>query len=575
MSKGNSKNLQKDDRQKEKILLVLLPFWTPLIPPLGISCLKSFVQNHGYNVKTVDLNVEMPFRNIYGKYYDRLKEHIPQNKRGNFYNTGLDVLQGHMMAYLNFEDEMEYLELLHLLIRNNFYADVGESCVLELDELIQTFYKELEKYFLRLLKDEEPAVLGLSVYRGTLPASIFAARLTREKYSHIKIVMGGAIFSQGLELSSPNFRFFLEKTPYIDKVIAGEGENLFVKFLHHELPESLNVCSIGSINGEFLDISSADIPDFSDFDLQHYPYNAAYTSRSCPFQCTFCAETVYWGKFRKKSCQQIIAELRELKEKYGSQLFLMCDSLLNPIIADLAGEFLKSDLLVYWDGYLRVDKNVSSIENSFLWRRAGFYRARLGVESGSQRILDAMDKKITPSSISSSIFSLARAGIKTTTYWIVGYPGETEEDFRQTLNLIEELKDYIYEAECNPYRYFLTGQVASTGLAEKNKAVPLYQENTRKMLITQTWILDCFPSRKETYERINRFEEHCKKLGIPNPYSLSDIYKADQRWSELHDNAVPSLMDIRNRNVSVDECRKVQKSSFVKAVVNDEGDFEF
>ena len=66
--------------------------------------------------------------------------------------------------------------------------------------------------------------------------------------------------------------------------------------------------------------------------------------------------------------------------------------------------------------------------------------------------------------------------------------------------------------------------------------------------------------------------EHCKKLGIPNPYSLTDIDKADKRWKSLHLNAVPSLMEFKS-NTYLDECKHVKQYSFTSEVNTE--DFEF
>lgn len=571
----NGENRTNEQKVNEKILLVLLPYWMPLIPPLGIACLKSFLRGHGYGVKTVDANVEASFRNIYDDYLELLKASIPGHKQGNFYNIVNEVLQNHLMAYLNYEDEVEYRELVKIIIQKHFFIDAANRLFLDLNEKVKMFYKDLENYFLGLLEYEKPGILGFSVYRDTLPASMFACRLAKEKYPHVKTVMGGGIFSQSLELESPNLNYFLEKTPYVDKIIIGEGENLLLKFLRRELPVTQRVSCISDINQEVLNVSSAEVPDFSDFALDYYPYTAAYTSRSCPFKCTFCTDSIYWGKYRKKSPRQVVSDLKELSEKYQSQLFLMCDSLLNPIIMELANELVTYDLFFYWDGYLRVDKKACVLENTTLWRQAGFYRARLGVESGSQHVLDLMGKKITPALIKSSLINLASAGIKTTTYWIVGYLGETPEDFQQTLDIVEEMKDYIYEAEANPFTYFLTGQAGSPGFSKKNKIVPLYPGNAKNMLITQTWIIDGLPTRDETFERLNIFEEHCKRLGIPNPYSLHDIYKADERWKNLHVNSVPPIIDFKNKKALIDECRRVKKLSYIENIVKDEGNFDF
>ncbi|MFC2155234.1 radical SAM protein [Acidobacteriota bacterium] len=126
-----------------------------------------------------------------------------------------------------------------------------------------------------------------------------------------------------------------------------------------------------------------------------------------------------------------------------------------------------------------------SDENTLLWRKGGFYRARIGVESGSQRILDLMGKHINIAQVKTALTSLAAAGIKTTTYWIIKYPGETKEDFRETLDLLEELRDVIYKTNCNPFWYFLTGQPASEEWAQ-NRPMPLYSEKERESLLIQT-----------------------------------------------------------------------------------------
>jgi hypothetical protein len=163
------------------------------------------------------------------------------------------------------------------------------------------------------------------------------------------------------------------------------------------------------------------------------------------------------------------------------------------------------------------------------------------VESGSQRVLDLMDKKITVAQIKAAISSLAKAGIKTTTYWIAGFPGETREDFQQTLDLIEELKDDIYEAESNPFWYYLKALVKSDEWA--GHSISLYPEQATELLLLPTRVLDIEPSPRERYDRMKRFSLHCERLGIPNPYSMADLYQADKRWQQLHPQAVPPLND--------------------------------
>ena len=355
--------------------------------------------------------------------------------------------------------------------------------------------------------------------------------------------MGGGIFADQLAPGSPNFDSFLEKTQsYIDKIIIGEGEILFYKWLSGELPGEQRVYTREDINGEVLELSTVGIPGFSDSKINEYPYCAAYTSRSCPFRCGFCSGIRQWGKYRKKKPGQVLEELSQLSKNYRKHLFYFCDSLLNPTITELAEELEKSRLSIYWEGYLRVDKTAGEIENIRLWRRTGFYRAWLGLESGSQRTLDGMDKGITIQQTKNVVSGLASVGIKTSALVVVGYPGETEADFQQTLDLIGELSADLYEVWCSPFNFFMNAQVQSDKWTKKS--IPLYTGKLKDMLMLQTWTLKCEPSREESYRRMNRLTALIRESGIPMPYSLHDISQSDKRWKELHPDAVPPMIEL-------------------------------
>jgi hypothetical protein len=251
----------------------------------------------------------------------------------------------------------------------------------------------------------------------------------------------------------------------------------------------------------------------------------------------------------------------------------MSDLLLNPFITELAHEFTKVDFSLYWDGFIKVSDEVCDPEKVFLWRRGGLYRLGIGNESGSQKMLDLMNKKITVQQSKAAISNLARAGIKTTTFWLIGHPGETEEDFQQTLDFLEEMRDDIYYAEGNVFWSILAGRSQSREWLEQG--VPLYPERYKEMLMLETKTMDTVPSRAERYKRMIRFVNHCKKLGIQNSYSWDGIYKADQRWKKLHENAVPSLVEFTQRDKYINESRRVKKTVAVPTVVRDDGNWGF
>lgn len=564
-------------KKNEKILLVLLPYWAPVLPPVGLCRLKSFLQPYGYQIKIVDFVVKNETLEFYYGYFDVLKKCIPGEKQGNFKNIGHDVMRNHMMAHLNYKDEREYLDLVKTLVYKSYYADVDDPYIRELNQTVSNYYRILEEYFLFLLEFEQPDVVGSTVYRDTIAPSMFVLKLTREKYPHIKTVIGGGLFADSHIVGSPNFERLLEVTKdYIDKVIVGEGEILFLKYLRAELPHDQRVYTAADINGQVVDLKNAAPPDFSDLNIRKYSHLPGTASFSCKYKCSFCNEIQFRGKYRARDIKETAEEMVQLYNAVelnnvnkGHQLFFMTDSLMNPILNDLANELISRNVSMYYDGYYKVDAAAGDVNNTFSWRKSGLYRVRLGVESGSQKVLNLMHKGITVSQIKAAVTNFALAGIKTTTYWVIGHPGETEEDFQMTLDLVEELKNSIYQSECNPFLYHYCGQNSSDKWQEKR--LLLYPESAKDILVFDSWTLDMEPVREVAYERMHRFVEHCKRLGIPNPYSFKEIFDADRRWEKLQKFAVPSLDKFSETEDTIQENLK-QRLTVTKTRVDD-GDF--
>ena len=561
---------------KEKILLMVMPYMAPLCPPMGMSCLKSYLGHHGCDVKAVDVMSQLEIKEAAYKYLDTLKTFIPLFRQGYFFNVGIDALKNHFMAYIHHTDRKKYIRLVKLIVYKNYYVHIDDSQVSELNRVVEELFAKEKEYLHYLIQREKPTVVGISVYRGTEASSLFAFRFVKEKYPHIKTVMGGAIFSQELIPGTPNFQLFLEKTPYIDKIVIGEGEILFLKLLKGELDDGKRVYTSEDINDEIVDLSSIDVPDFSDFDLSKYPLIPSYTSRGCVYHCSFCTEASFWKAYRKKNVKKIVDDLEAGEQKYNRRIFVLTDCLINPVVSDLAREMIARDINIYWDVYLKVDKFTCDPEYALLWRRGGFYRARVGIETGSQRVLDLMDKRITIEQSKAALSSLASVGIKTTTYWAVGHPGETEADFQATLDFLREMQDDIYEAEADPFRYFYSGQGSSGSWASEYGHSLVYPEEFTEMLLVKTWTLNAEPSHEEIYDRLCRFKDHCRKLNITNLDSVSEIYNSDVRWKNLHKNAVPSFVELNDERW-VDEHRNVRHLLNTRntAAANEDVDFVF
>jgi hypothetical protein len=537
------------ESRSRRVLLCLLPFWSPLTPPLGIAVLKGHLQSRGFEISLADFNADAELWSLLAKYVDILRRWIPEQFHGNLFDYTYDVIHNHVMAHIHRTDDARYHELVGVLVQKNFVTPPPMEAVQQLVDCVDLFVRTLERKVLATVERENPAWFGVSTYTTTLGATLTALRAVRREYPEVRTVLGGGVFADHLAPGSANFSAILKVSePYLDAIVVGEGELIFEHVLSGATSGHGRVFNASEIGNRLVDLQSPAIPDFTGLRLSVYPQMATYVGRSCPFQCSFCSETVQWGKYRAKPGDFFVSELADLTGRYGGKAFLLADSLINPVADEIFQATSDASLGLYFDTYLRADPEVCDSARVARWRKGGFYRARLGIESGSPNILAAMNKKTTPAQIRTAIRTLGDHGIKTTTYWVVGHPGETNEDFEASLSVIEDCAGAMYEAEPHSFYYYPLGQVFSKKWGRDYGAVDLYGEQYADMLIARTWILNAYPGRAETLERVSRFVAFCRERGVANPYSLTDINEADSRWTAGHDAAGPPLIDLHNIN---------------------------
>lgn len=555
-----------------KILLLLMPFWDPLVPPNGIAHLKSYLTSKGFNILTRDLTISVQAQDTYQRYFESIQNALPEKKSiGEIVKVGHDVLNTHLFAEIHRKkNDTRVTELLNDCIYKHYYAYISKESLIILQNILQAYLEFLSDLIKDVIEEDKPEIIGFTLYSGTLASSLFAARVIKKYRPKIRVVAGGGIFAETHTYLSYNFNKLLEVSKgYIDNFFIGRGEILLEKYLKNELDTESIVFREQDYKHDSLKFTDIPIPDYSDFDLRRYPYICASSSSSCPYSCSFCNTREFWGKYKVKDISQTIKEMVELHRRTNKQLFYMTDSLLNPTIDELSHGFSKIIHPLYLDAYLRVGNESADFERTKAWRRSGIYRVRMGCESGSQRILNKMNKQITVQQIKNSLKSLADSGIKTTTYWVAGHPGESEEDFNETLSLIEELKDSIFQAECAPFKTQFNGQ---SGSQEWDKQIiPVYNKQYSDLFIFNLYDLETTPDRYTIYSRLQRFYQHCESIGIPNPYSLKEHLNADHRWSTLHESAVPGLInfisgksyvnDLAKENLKVTPRFKVEKST--------------
>ena len=224
-----------------------------------------------------------------------------------------------------------------------------------------------------------------------------------------------------------------------DYVIIGEGERAIL--------ELLNLPSNQIIKSEYIeDIDSIPFPDRNAIDIHAYKYaidglpaTTMITSRGCPYDCAFCANSVWVRSTRLRSADNIFEEAKELKERHGFKAIMFFDDIFTikkkrtlEICERLRGLNMN----------LRVFARANNIDDEIAGALygAGCKEVGIGAESGSQKILDMAMKGTTIEENTKAIQVLREYGIRVKLFMIIGLPGETEETVAETRRWLEEVK---------------------------------------------------------------------------------------------------------------------------------------
>lgn len=288
-------------------------------------------------------------------------------------------------------------------------------------------------------KDPAP-IIGLSCMANLLPFVALASKQLKERYPDRTLVVGGVGPSSVEEE-------FLRAFPWVDIVGCGEGENS-VPRLVGTLKSGGDLSGVPGIvyrDGDRLvrnppperieDLDAVPMPAFHHVNLADYTGYGMVTSRGCPFPCTFCSVAPIWGRkpfFR--SVDNILAEMRHLNETAGVDLFLFQDEFFfahEGRVLEFCDALVKSGLEVRWKAFGRV--NLATDAAMKTMADTGCVEFRLGIESGSARILERCKKGFTPDEAVDVVARATRFFPRVDTFFIWGYPFETMEDFHQSV----------------------------------------------------------------------------------------------------------------------------------------------
>lgn len=303
-----------------------------------------------------------------------------------------------------------------------------------IDELAgQNVKKELDQY--------RPEIVGLTATTVLVSRAYRIADMCRKK--GILTVMGGVHASILPE----------EALQHVDIVVKGEGEQSMLDIVKQGItsgvvtrPYIKNIDEIPPparhlMKMDFYLYTKDRLPEtYLYFVPSHTKTASMLTSRGCPYSCMFCHNTWRGIPYRFNSPERVISEIKALKETYGIQaLFFIEDNFfVNKMRVKKICELMKNENLgVIWGANARVD-NIN-LEMLQMAKEAGCRQVTFGFESGSQRILNVLNKRTTVEQNKRAIELCNQVGIIPQGTVMIGNPTETVEDVRATQNFIKEM----------------------------------------------------------------------------------------------------------------------------------------
>lgn len=377
--------------RKTKLQLVILPEWSANFPPFNLARLSAVAKQAGYLTSILDANV---------KCFRRWNDDLKPNKKINFelWNSG--------SSWRWVGDN--YYKFIHPI-----FADI------------------LEEHLTKII-ESEPDVVGFTMYQFNEEPVKWMIQELKKKLPNVKIMVGGSNVQHG----------WFKIEPYYDYVVNGEGEEAILKILEeiengvvHSETQYLKQPEEQRINLNNLPMPNYNGIDFNDYEIPNGALSEL--SRGCTAKCTFCEETHFW-KYRQRQAVDALKEAEWLYYNKGTDIIWFIDSLVNGNLKELrafAKGVIAKGLKIKWTGYARCDGRMD-LEYLKDLADSGCVSLNYGCESGSQKILDDIDKGVTVAEMEQNFRDGKAVGISAATNWIVGFPTETYQDFADTMTFL-------------------------------------------------------------------------------------------------------------------------------------------
>ncbi len=352
------------------------------------------------------------------------------------------------------------------------------------DVFDSTFYSK--KAQLQFILEKQPKVICIYTNLMTKIEVVKLIKILKsERYGFPTIILGGPDLTYNIE----NYL----KTG-ADFLVIGEGEETT-----HELYKMIQVNGdFHKVNGiAFLEngiiIKTPPRTKFRELDRLPLPNRAAIsidkyldtwktfhgkssmtisTQRGCPYTCKWCSTAVYGQSYRRRPVNQVVNEMKMLKKDYAPDAIWFVDDVFtvsHKWIKSFHEEVIKQDAIIPFECITRAERLNDEVLQ--LLKEAGCFRIWIGAESGSQKIIDAMDRRVDVNVVKEAIQKTNALDIETGTFIMVGYPGEDETDINKTIN---------YLKAANPTHFTIT-------VAYPIKGTSLYNEIEDKITVQPHW----------------------------------------------------------------------------------------
>ncbi|MGA8663936.1 MAG: radical SAM protein [Thermoplasmata archaeon] len=358
--------------------------------------------------------------------------------------------------YLAREDPMErkFVELypsLGLLQLGAYIRDHG----IDVQMVDLTFARDLSPVR-RALRSFSPDVVGVHTKTLTFPRCVELAREARA---------AGVFSVAGGPDAATRWTTYLDVG--FDAVVLGEGEGTLVELAtqvaHGKDPAGTAGVVVrrqgrlirGAHRPYLKDLDQLPLPAWDLVDMEKYlgewqrrtgeRRTAVLTSRGCPFDCSWCSKPTFGRTFRQQSPERVVRELVALRDRYQVDYVRFCDDVFGisrSWIEQMLDLMAEAHLELKFECLARVELLKPDLLHRL--RAAGLARVYVGVESGSQKMLDLMNRGTRLAAVERTAAALRAEGIRQFWFLMLGYPGETMEDIEATLQLFRKFSPEEY-----------------------------------------------------------------------------------------------------------------------------------